>query len=113
MNLAQIQVTGDTYSRRERLRELGYVWNAAAKAWCRTITDPADLAARTAPNQKCGFKGCAMEVKDWNTGHILARLYGDGYKTAETRMGCDACGDDAPAVWTPKGWLCDDCRKGQ
>ena len=28
------------------------------------------------------------------------------------RMGCDACGDDVPARLTPRGYLCQDCRRG-
>jgi hypothetical protein len=32
---------------------------------------------------------------------------------SKTRMGCQACGDDAPSMMTPRGWLCADCRAGE
>lgn len=31
---------------------------------------------------------------------------------APTRVGCSMCGDDVPAMRTPRGWLCRDCAMG-
>lgn len=33
-------------------------------------------------------------------------------KSAPTRLGCSMCGDDVPAMRTPRGWLCRDCAMG-
>ncbi len=33
-------------------------------------------------------------------------------KGPATRTGCSMCGDDVPAMLTPRGWLCRDCATG-
>lgn len=33
-------------------------------------------------------------------------------RSAPTRTGCSDCGDDVPAMRTPRGWLCRDCAMG-
>ena len=29
------------------------------------------------------------------------------------RMGCDSCGDHVPCTLTPRGWMCDSCKRGE
>ena len=36
----------------------------------------------------------------------------DERKVPVTRIGCSMCGDDVPAMRTPRGWLCRDCAMG-
>ena len=32
-------------------------------------------------------------------------------QAAKTKKTCDACGDCVPCKQTPRGWLCEDCRR--
>jgi hypothetical protein len=108
MSAAYARVTGDTYRHREALKSSGYRWTAAAQAWIREVTSEANLAKLVAATT-IPWADCCREVLRGAT--LLARTYGPQTKASAQRMGCDGCGDDVPAKWTPQGWLCADCRR--
>jgi hypothetical protein len=104
----RIELSGETYPLRDRLREAGYRWDPRAQQWSRE----SNLATAEAI-----IAGTWCGLTTWVS--LTIRLVADGGKIVWARLpvgvahapvgNCAACGEWGPLRPTPHGMVCHEC----
>jgi hypothetical protein len=114
---ATARLSGETKAIKSNLSANGWRWNALCLSWTKEIeATPAIMAGDPEAVKAIGARkvGCllmvsvggAMPVEVWRSKTYVET------SAPGPHIGCDACGDMVPARRTPRGWLCDDCARG-
>jgi hypothetical protein len=128
MKTVYTRLHGKTYPHRARLSRDGWTWQPLADSWCRTITaDDAEvdalLSARagSATRLRANLPGCRLLAtatpdcaQTWReVWRSVSFATNKNAKDTESMRVCVACGDHIPCTLTQRGWLCDDCCRGE
>ena len=63
-----------------------------------------DRADWTADEKKSWIEATAKNIG-------IAATNRQAQQVKKAKKTCDACGDVVPCIQTPRGWLCEDCRR--
>ena len=115
---ATARLSGETKAIKSNLSANGWRWNALCMCWTKDVdATPALMAGDAVAVEAIGArkKGCRLMI-DTSAGGIPVEVWRSKTYAAPAatvqHIGCDACGDMVPARRTPRGWLCDDCARG-